>query len=76
MNDPQVRRELRGLESDRRHTELAVQNQRDRYANLLKGEMGKDIDDVLSGKVKVKLSFWERVKYKTRHFLDVIFNMF
>jgi hypothetical protein len=55
---------------------LAVQNQRDRYASLLKGEMGKDIDDVLSGKVKVKLSFWERVKYKTRHFLDVIFNMF
>ena len=43
---------------------------------MLRGSMGKDIDDVLSGKVKVKLSFFEKMKYKINFWLDKIFNTF
>jgi hypothetical protein len=37
--------------------------------------MGSDIDNVLSGKEIVKLTFYEKVKYKIRNFLDILFNI-
>lgn len=76
MTDALLNKELRGLESDRLMTKLAVENERDRYANLLKGGMGKDIDDVLSGKVVVKLTAKEKFKYKLKSFFDRLFKMF
>lgn len=76
MTDALLNKELRGLESDRLMTKLAVENERDRYANLLNGGMGKDIDDVLSGKVVVKLTTKEKFKYKLKSFFDRLFKMF
>lgn len=68
----ELNRELRELNLDRDKYKTELTNEQYRIANLLKNEMGKDIQDVLSGKVKVKLSFKERIKY----FFDKIFNTF
>jgi hypothetical protein len=76
MTDALVNKELRGLESDRLMTKLAVENERNRYADLLRGNMGKDIDDVLSGKIVVKLTRREKLKYKLKSFFDRLFKMF
>lgn len=76
MTDTLVNKELRGLESDRLMTKLAVENERNRYADLLRGNMGKDIDDVLSGKIVVKLTRREKLKYKLKSFFDRLFKMF
>ena len=43
---------------------------------MLLGSMGKDIEDVLSGKVKVKLTWKEKMKYKIRGFIDTILKIF
>ena len=76
MTDALVNKELRGLESDRLMTKLAVENERNRYADLLRGNMGKDIDDVLSGKIVVKLTRRKKLKYKLKSFFDRLFKMF
>ena len=76
MTDALVNKELRGLESDRLMTNLAVENERNRYADLLRGNMGKDIDDVLSGKIVVKLTRRKKLKYKLKSFFDRLFKMF
>lgn len=54
--------EYRGLKSDQNMTRLAIKSQQQRMMEMLKGDMGKDIDDVLSGKKKVRPPFWTRVK--------------
>lgn len=69
-------RELNQLNNDRKKMEIELSNERDRIASLLIGEMGKDIDDVLCGKKIVKLSFFEKVKYKAKFFLDKLFKTF
>lgn len=69
-------RELNQLNNDKKIIEMELSNERDRIANLLMGEMGKDIDDVLCGKKVVKLSFFEKVKYKIKFFLDNLFKTF
>lgn len=66
----ELNRELNGLKNDRLRYEIELDSCRHKYSELLKNEMGKDINDVLNGKVKVKLSFKERLKY----FIDNIFN--
>lgn len=40
------------------------------FANMLRNELGKDITDVVSGKVKVKLSFKEKLKYRIKRFFQ------
>lgn len=64
--DYELSRELRGYENDKRMTERAVQSEQLKWKEKLMNEMGKDIDDVISGKVKVKLSFREKLHYKIR----------
>ena len=64
----QINRELRGLNNDKKITELAVKSQQIKWAELLKGNVGKDINDVLSGKVKVKLTFGEIISQKLRNY--------
>lgn len=66
----ELSRELNGLKNDRMRYEIELNSCKQKYSDLLKNEMGKDINDVLNGKVKVKLSFKERLKY----FIDNIFN--
>ena len=70
----QVNRELRGLNNDKKITELAVKSQQIKWAELLKGNVGKDINDVLSGKVKVKLTFGEIISQKLRNYKKKIFG--
>lgn len=70
----QVNRELRGLNNDKKITELAVKSQQIKWAELLKGNVGKDINDVLSGKVKVKLTFGEIISQKLRNYKKKFFG--
>ena len=37
--------------------------------------MGKDIDDVLKGKVKIKLSWKEKMKYKIKYYINKLFEI-
>ena len=68
--DYNLQREIRGLKNDKLMSERAVNYEKNKWANLLSGEMGKDINDVLSGKVKVKLSWKERYKYKIKRLIN------
>ena len=72
----QINRELRGLNNDKKITELAVKSQQIKWAELLKGNVGKDINDVLSGKVKAKLTFGEIISQKLRNYKKKITNEF
>jgi hypothetical protein len=77
MGDYELNRELRGLKNDKIMTERAVDSEKNRWAELLKGEIGQDMKDVLSGKKKVKLSFKEKMNYKFKYYknkLKKIFN--
>lgn len=62
----ELSRELRGYESDRKMTERAVSSVQNKWKELLNGEMGKDIKDVMSGKKKVKLTLKENISYRWR----------
>ena len=68
----QLYRETRGLKNDKMMTERAVSSERDRWAEMLKGGMGQDIKDVLSGKKKVKLTFSEVINYKLKFYKNKI----
>ena len=41
------------------------------YAEMLRGSLGKDILDVTSGKVKVKLTTKEKIKYWFKKFFEI-----
>ena len=75
-SDYELNRELRGWKNDKIMTERAVDFEKNRWADLLKGEMGKDIDDVLSGKKKVRLTFNEVLNYKLKFYKNKIKKMF
>ena len=74
--DRDLRNELSGLRFDN----INFPKEREKYTNILaqqlKNEMGKDIHDVLNGKIKVKLSFKERFKYKWNYFVNKLFSIF
>lgn len=59
----ETNRELRGLKNDKIMTERAVESEKNRWAEKLRGNVGKDMHDVLSGKKKVKLTFREKIHY-------------
>ena len=72
MSNIELNRELKGLQSDRKQYEDELKNKREKMAYFLRNELGEDIDNVLNGKVKVKLTFKEKIK----RFIDKIFNTF
>lgn len=72
MSNIELNRELKGLQSDRKQYEDELKNKREKMAYFLRNELGEDIDNVLNGKVKVKLTFKEKLK----RFIDKIFNTF
>ena len=43
-------------------------------SEMLNGSMGKDIDDVLSGKKQVKLTWRQKMKYKIDNFFKLFNN--
>ena len=76
MSDIALVREKRALENDRLMTRRALNIQQNQIARDLQNGMGQDMMDVLSGKIKVKLSFKERIRYKIKFFLKKIFKTF
>ena len=64
MTDLAVSREKKALDSEKNMSRKALSFQRNKIAEELLGGMGKDMEDVLSGKVKVRLPFFTRLKYK------------
>ena len=72
MSNFELNRELNGLKTDRISYENELKNEREKMAYFLRNELGEDIDNVLNGKVIVKLSFKEKLKY----IIDKIFNTF
>ena len=76
MSEFELNRELRELKKENDSYEAELSRQRQLMAQSLKEEMGRDMMDVLSGKVQVKLSLWERIKYKIRFYIDKLFEIF
>jgi len=72
----ELNRELRGLKNDKIMTERAVDSEKNRWAELLKGDVGQDMKDVLSGKKKVKLSFKEKMNYRFKYYKNKIKKFF
>lgn len=68
--DREYERELTTLESEKRMDALALKGIQYNIAEQLKGSMGKDMNDVLSGKKSIKLTFWTKLKYKIDNFLN------
>jgi putative sterol carrier protein len=71
--DKEINQELISLESERRMGEVAIKAHQNTLSAMLNGSMGQDINDVLSGKKKVKLTFTQKVKYKIYNFFK-LFN--
>lgn len=68
-------REMRELNSEKNIQNIVLNAEKEKYANLLRSEMGQDIKDVLSGKKVVKMSKWEIFKYKFNYYLNKIFKV-
>ena len=66
--DNELQRELTTLESEKRMGEAAIKGQQWQLVQDLNGVMGKDMMDVLSGKKKVELTFWRKVKSNINKF--------
>lgn len=66
-------RELTTYKSEKRMDTLALKGHQWNIAEQLKGSMGKDMEDVLSGKKKVEFTFWTKLKFKINNFLK-LFN--
>lgn len=76
MSNIAANREKRALDNDRLMSRRAINFQQRRIAEELLGDMGKDMDDVLSGKVKVKLPLLMRIKYKINFWINKLFKIF
>ena len=76
MSNIAANREKRALDNDILMSRRAINFQQRRIAEELLGDMGKDMDDVLSGKVKVKLPLLMRIKYKINFWLNKLFKTF
>lgn len=76
MSNIAANREKRALDNDRLMSRRALNFQQRRIAQELLGDMGKDMNDVLSGKVKVKLPLLMRIKYKINFWLNKLFKTF
>ena len=74
--DSELYRELRGLHADRLMTERAVSSEQNRWAELLKGSIGQDMNDVLSGKKIVKFTKREIFRYKWNYYKNKIKSIF
>lgn len=66
-------RELTTYKSEKRMDTLALKGHQWNIAEQLKGSMGKDMEEVLSGKKKVEFTFWTKLKFKINNFLN-LFN--
>lgn len=75
-NGFEYQREVVHLRNDKKMTERALMSQRNEWNRLLNGSLGKDMEDVLSGRKKVTLSFKERLNYKIKLFKNKLRKLF
>ena len=73
MSSYEYERELTTYKSEKKMDALALKGHQWNIAEQLKGSMGKDMNDVLSGKKIVELTFWTKLKFKINNFLS-LFN--
>lgn len=66
-NDIEMAKELRALNGERIVGEKMLSSQQNMLAEQLRGEMGKDMMDVLQGKKTVKLSWKDKFKAKLNY---------
>ena len=59
---------------DKARGEEELANFRDALAEKLKGDMGRDIEDVLSGKVKVDIPLRRRIAFRIKCFFNKLFE--
>lgn len=71
-----IEHEIELLNNDRETLRQELEREHNKLVELLKGDLGQDIKDVMSGKKKVKLSFKEKFKYKLNYYLDSLLKMF
>lgn len=69
MADIEYERELISFNSEKRMDSLALKGLQWNIAEQLKGSMGQDMKDVLSGNKKVELTFWTKLKFNINKFL-------
>lgn len=70
-----IDQELQSLNGERMMSKVAVQGYQSQIADKLRGAMGDDIKKVLSGERIVKLTKWQKFKYKIDNFLKKMTNI-
>lgn len=75
MSNWEIDKELRELNKDKKTFEKELERHKNQMAQLLLNEMGEDINNVINGTVKVKLTWREKLKYKIKYYIDKIFNI-
>lgn len=76
MSDLEVNRELTEFKKEQERLSKELVKHRNNMAYMLLNGLGDDIQNVLCGKEKVKLSFWEKMRYKVKYFIDKMFKLF
>lgn len=75
MSNWEINKELKEIDKEREVFNQELSNKRQHMANMLLNDMGKDIDDVLNGRVKVELSRKEKFKYKIKYYINKLFEI-
>jgi hypothetical protein len=64
-------REVITYNSEKKMDALALKGHQWSLSEQLNGSLGKDMNDVLSGKKKVEFTFWSKLKFKLNNFLKM-----
>lgn len=70
-----IDKELQSLNGERMMSRVAVQGYQSQIADKLRGAMGDDMMKVLNGERVVKLTKWQKFKYKIDNFLKRLTNI-
>jgi hypothetical protein len=73
MRMNEYEREVMTYNSEKKMDKLALKGHQWNIAEQLRGSMGKDMNDVLSGNKRVEFTFWTKLRYKINNFLS-LFN--
>lgn len=76
MSDFILEREIKNLQGDLNMTKMAIMSVQNDMVEQLSGEMGEDINAVLSGERIVKAGVVERRKYKVKSWFKRLFRLF
>ena len=64
-------REVITYNSEKKMDALALKSHQLKLSQQLKGSLGKDMNDILSGKKKVEFTFWVKLKHSFNNFLKM-----